>query len=507
MKTPSLAGRFAAAIALTIGFYVLALVIVAACLAAAILPWVFRGSNNLWLTVIGVFLAFSVLTGLIPRRLRFVPDGVRISPADQPRLFALIDDEVDAAKEAPPERVYATLQVNAAVTEVGGGRVMEVGLPLMHMLSERELRSVIAHELGHYAGGDTRLGPWIYRTRETIMRTVSRLTKANDDMWSRRLVRTPFIWYGNAFLRITNTISRRQEFAADARAALSAGRDAQVSALRRVHAYGAAFDGYWMNEVVPVLDAKRRPPIGEGFRRFIADDGVERTAKEILERELAEGTTSPYDSHPSLPERIAAVQELPAGEPDASPPAISLVDDPEALERAILDKLLGDEAGEFQAIAWDEVGRGVYLERARHLTGEFPQIIRDVSVGGLPEAVEAIPRTAAELRGPQDDRLVDQAVEAGFPDGTEYVANLVAAVLADGVIAALERAGWEIEAPPAQPVAARRGADVLQPHTAVHELRAGDLSAETWRDRVSALGVADLPLAAESRPAGSPAAA
>src|SRR5262245_11016404 len=201
---PSLAGRFAAAIALTIGFYVLALVIVAGCLAAAILPWVFRGNNNLWVTVIGVFLAFSVLSALIPRRLKYEPDGVLIDAKGHPRLFAMIDEEVRSAGEAPPERVYATVQVNAAVTEVGGGRVMEVGLPLMHMLSERELRSVIAHELGHYAGGDTRLGPWIYRTRATIGRTIQRLTKAGDDMWSRRLVRMPFIWYGNAFLRITN---------------------------------------------------------------------------------------------------------------------------------------------------------------------------------------------------------------------------------------------------------------------------------------------------------------
>jgi heat shock protein HtpX len=488
---PSLAGRFAAAIALTIGFYVLALLIVAGCLAAAILPWVFNGRNNLWVTVIGVFLAFSVLSALIPRRLKYEPAGVRINAGDQPRLFALIDEEVASAGEAPPERVYATLQVNAAVTEVGGGRVMEVGLPLMHILTERELRSVIAHELGHYAGGDTRLGPWIYRTRETIIRTIQRLTKRDDDMWSRRAVRKPFIWYGNAFLRITNGISRRQEFAADARAARAAGRDAQVSALRQVHAYGAAFDGYWMNEVVPVLDAKRRPPIAEGFRRFIADDAIERQAQEILERELAEGTTSPYDSHPSLPERIAAVQDLPAGEPDASPPAIALVDDAEGLERAILDLLLGDDAGDFKPIAWDDVGRSVYLERARHLTGEFPAVVAGVTLGSLPEAVERIPATAEELRGENDD--------------FEYVANLVAAILADGAIAALERAGWEIEAPPAQPIAARRGDDVLVPHHAVHELRVGELSGETWRERVTALGVAGLALAAET--SETPAAA
>ncbi len=44
---PSLAGRFAAAIALTIGFYVLALAIAGGLLAVAILPWVLGGSGNI----------------------------------------------------------------------------------------------------------------------------------------------------------------------------------------------------------------------------------------------------------------------------------------------------------------------------------------------------------------------------------------------------------------------------------------------------------------------------
>ena len=56
---PSLAGRFAAAIALTIGFYVLALVIGVGLLAAPILAWALNGAGNLWVTI----------TGAGPRRL------------------------------------------------------------------------------------------------------------------------------------------------------------------------------------------------------------------------------------------------------------------------------------------------------------------------------------------------------------------------------------------------------------------------------------------------------
>lgn len=477
---PSLSGRFAAAIALTIGFYVLALAIAGALLAAAILPWVFNGGSNLWLTAIGAFLGLSVLSALIPRRLKFTPPGVRMTAADQPRLHALIAEEVAAAGERPPDGVYATLEVNAAVTEARGKRIMVVGLPLMHLLSERELRSVIAHELGHYAGGDTKLGPWIFRTRMTIGRMIKRLTREDDDMWSRRLIRRPFIWYGNGFLRITNAISRREEFAADARAALAAGRDAQISALRKLHANGAAFDGYWQNEVLPVLDASRRPPIAEGFRRFIANDEVRQAADEILQRELSEGETSPYDSHPSLPERIAAVQGLPAGEPDRTSPAIALLDDPDALEAALLDSLLGEDGHEFEPIAWEDVGTSVYLRRAHALVAEYPEFVPDVTLADVPDAVEAIASTVEDRRGAGDD--------------PGAVAELAAAVLANAVIAALARAGWAIEAPPAAPISARRGDDVLIPHAAVHGLRGGDVSAADWRETAAKLGIAAISL-------------
>ncbi len=273
-----------------------------------------------------------------------------------------------------PDDIYLTLEANAAVTQASRTRrVLIVGVPLLHILSERELRGVIAHEFGHYSGGDTRLGPWIYRTRETIGRTIGQLSSEDDDeSWSQRAVRQPFIWYGHAFLRITAAISRRQEFAADACAVRSVGRAAHVAALERIHAYAPGFDAYWQQEVIPVLQAGRRPPVSEGFRRFITHESADRAAKEQLAI-MREEATDPYDSHPSLPERIAAVDGMPDGEPDDSPAAIALLASPDEVERRLLDFLLGDAAGEFRPVDWQDVGAEVYAERARNLTGEFPQ--------------------------------------------------------------------------------------------------------------------------------------
>ena len=449
---PSLAGRFAAAITLTIMFYVLALAITAALLAVAIVPWV-MGHGNPFISITGMVLAGTIVVAVLPRRGAFTPPGVRVTRETQPRLLALIEDEAAAAAEHPPDEVYVTFEVNAAVDELGPRRrVMIVGLPLLHLVSERGLRAVIAHELGHYAGGDTRLGPWIHRTRSAIARTVGRLSDPDgDESWSQRAVRQPFLWYGHAFLRITNAISRRQEFAADAFAARRAGRDVHVAMLRHLHAYGPAFDAYWANEVAPILSVGRRPPVGPGFVAFIGAPAIERAATEQLERDLARGRTDPYDSHPSLAERIAAVQDCPPGEPDDSAPAEALLDDQAALEHAQAVHLFGDGAAKLRPVDWEAVGAEVYLERAQRLVNAHGDLLGAATAGGLDELVGDLGRVAGSLQQREPELAV------------EHARDFAGALMADGLLVSLHDTGWSVEAPPAEPVLCRRGDDIGRP--------------------------------------------
>ena len=46
----------------------------------------------------------------------------------------------------------------------GSRRVMGLGLSLMQILTVSELRAVVAHEFGHFHGGDVAIGPWIHKT-------------------------------------------------------------------------------------------------------------------------------------------------------------------------------------------------------------------------------------------------------------------------------------------------------------------------------------------------------
>jgi heat shock protein HtpX len=483
-KAPSLTGRFAAAIALTAGFYLLALGLAAVLLGLPVYV-IATGHFNLWLTITGLVLGGSILWAIVPRRLPFHTPGVRVERASQPRLVALVEEEARAMGEEPPHDVYVTMEVNAAVTQAGRNRrVMIVGLPLLHVLSERGFRGVVAHELSHYAGGDTRLGPWIYRTRETIGRTIEALSDDDGDEWiAQHLVRLPMIWYGHALLRITAVISRRQEFAADACAAGRAGRDAHVAALRTLAAYAPAFDAYWQDDVAPALERGARPPIAQGFVRFAEAEPIREATSELLARELAERRTEAYDSHPALAERIAAVEHLPAGDPDDSGSASALLDSPAELELELLRFLFGAQvAQDTDPVRWEEIAERIYVPVHERLVRDHAWVLDGVTFGSLPASVDRLDATAERLR--KDDRELDE----------EGSRDKAAAILAAGGILALRSHGWTVDALPGLPVVCRRTDVGVSPHQMVESLRSGDLTRERFDADSRELGIAEIAL-------------
>jgi len=135
-----------------------------------------------------------------------LPPGPLLEPKEHPKLFEALAGIAEATKQQMPAEVYLTAEVNAWVMDRGGimgrgrRRIMGLGLPLLQVLSVCQLRAVLAHEFGHFHGGDTKLGPWIYKTRAAIGRTLQGLTAYSS------FLQTPFLWYGKAFLHMTHAV-------------------------------------------------------------------------------------------------------------------------------------------------------------------------------------------------------------------------------------------------------------------------------------------------------------
>ena|SRR5260370_1097478 len=99
-----------------------------------------------------------------------------------------------------------------------------------------------------------------------IIRTIGTL----GDSW----IRLPFTVYARLFFRITNAISRQQEFAADALAARVAGPQALAEGLKQIHRAAAAFGAFRQSEYVPALRYQVPPPLAAGFSRFLLHNKV-----------------------------------------------------------------------------------------------------------------------------------------------------------------------------------------------------------------------------------------
>lgn len=119
-----------------------------------------RGFGTLGRILVAPLLVAVVLGFREARRFRAEPaEGIEVTAAQHPALWAEVQQLAQLAQTAPPSRIVIVPEVNAAVTEADGRRELMIGLPLLATFSRGELRSVLAHELGHFAGADILANP------------------------------------------------------------------------------------------------------------------------------------------------------------------------------------------------------------------------------------------------------------------------------------------------------------------------------------------------------------
>ena len=180
-SSSSLAGRALIALALMVGFYVTAMVIAGVLAYIPYAEWVY--GNRLHIKIVFVCLggAGVILWSIIPRIDRFIAPGPELNPDHHPEIFKTIHEVAERTRQEPPASVYIVPDMNAWVSQRGGimgfgsNRVMGIGLPLLQVTTTSQFKAILAHEFGHYYSGDTSLGPWIYKTRAAIGRTLDNL--------------------------------------------------------------------------------------------------------------------------------------------------------------------------------------------------------------------------------------------------------------------------------------------------------------------------------------------
>jgi len=193
---------------------------------------------------------------------------IELKRAEQPGLFAFLDQVADDAGAPRPHKVFVSGRVNAAVfydlslvnLVFPSRKNLEIGLGLVNILSLGEFKAVCAHEFGHFAQRSMALGRWVYTTQQIAAHIVGKRDVL--DGFLRRLSRfdVRVAWIGwllslivwalrsivdtgfRLVMIVQRALSREMEMQADLVAVSLTGSDALIHALHQLQVADDAWE-------------------------------------------------------------------------------------------------------------------------------------------------------------------------------------------------------------------------------------------------------------------------
>jgi len=346
--------RAGIAVALLVGFYLVAFGIVGGLAAVALWLWqAHPGTAAAKVSFLVIALAVGIVAALwkVLRAKPAPPAGLLVDERRAPELWATVRGLAAAVQTRPPDEIRLVPEVNAAVSEDAtmlglrpGRRYLYLGVPLLQGFTVSQLCAVLAHELGHYSHSHTRLGALNYRGRMTIVRTIQEIGPSSIAGWILRA-------YARLYFLVESAVSRRQELEADQAAVRIAGRGTAIGMMRELHVVDQMWHFYLNNYVGWGWEAGYAPQgVFVGFHQLLYARGE---AMARLRREPIEEKPSRWDTHPPTSERIAAMAAMPEAPVGVdNRPAIALLPDPGPLLHEVETTML-DLAGR-TVLPWED---------------------------------------------------------------------------------------------------------------------------------------------------------
>ncbi|MGJ7528656.1 M48 family metallopeptidase [Variovorax sp. GB1P17] len=232
---------------------------------------IYGSRDGMLLTLVGLgaaFLAVFMLKALVFVRRGQMGGLTEITATEHPQLFAFLHRLADEARAPRPAKVYVSSRVNAAVFYdlsllnffLPSKKNLEIGLPLVNVLTVSEFKAVLAHEFGHFAQRSMAVGRWVYLAQQIAAHIVAK--RDGLDRFLEGLSRTDvrIAWIGwlfsllvwsirsvvDSLFRVVvladRALSREMEFQADRVSVSLAGSDALIDALYKMQAADTAWD-------------------------------------------------------------------------------------------------------------------------------------------------------------------------------------------------------------------------------------------------------------------------
>ena len=244
--------------------------------------------------------------------------GLAIRPIDAPHIHRVISALCRQLKTKPPTNIVLGLDATFFATsanvrtpfEKGAmrGETMFLSLPLLRMLNEEEITSVIGHELAHFSGSDTayskRFAP-VYRGLDTAL---VKLRGGDNKLGPLTLPASYILGFVlETFSRASGRISREREIRADKFGAEAGSPEALSDALLKVSVLSAIWNAEFDEMVNRVQHGRFSRNLSRNFvdrtRYDIDHDKISGLAVLGMESEVPH----PTDMHPVTSDRISAL--------------------------------------------------------------------------------------------------------------------------------------------------------------------------------------------------------
>lgn len=374
------------------------------------LGWFFLGP--VYAACLGIVLTLTMWWGVQAGASE--PEGE--SPAPQAQLHAWLDEVCTRLNAPRIDRIILTDELNAAAYQTmgllslaGTRRTLVLGVPLLRLMTEQEVRAVIAHEVGHFSREHGRLGHWVYLVRS---KWEHYLSEWSGDGFVDSLLRGSASRFVPTFLERSSEWSIQCEYEADAAAAATAGARALADGLCRFE-----WVLHWLQrDQAEYLRVCRRERAGAPADYWdLVFQQMAQCDTASFEDAIQAARDRPRDrheTHPRLQERLTAVHVEPAK------PAWDMA--PCAGE-ALLGAQWRDVLGRANARWRDKVSQSWRFEhiRERWLLGRIEQTADAIAHAIFTEHLQ---RDAASVEGLR-------ALAAGHPEHAQLQFELGMALL------------------------------------------------------------------------------
>jgi len=259
--------------------------------------------------------------------------GPVLARVDAPLLFDAVDLVSRRLGIKRPGQIRLTYLPCCGVVAWGRSRALLIGLPLLRVLTQAELRAILAHELAHLACGDATRAARSARFVEALERAVERRGDrlfGPLGVWARFCLREAS--------RLIEPVAWGQEVRADRLAALIAGGGAAASALVKVAMVQPLF-----RETLEYYDPETAETNLYAFFRAFWYRLPPELHSAMRLKLLTDGDAAHDPAHPPLRDRLALLQSYPDHVPreSDSQPGNTFLGDLEIFEQMLHNRLFG----------------------------------------------------------------------------------------------------------------------------------------------------------------------